>query len=126
VGIALSARLGLAFVASVASLASLASLASVMSGCASAPANAGRYPPRPDGCDVKIYPEAPVAAIDNIGPVNASCGADVTNEECLRTLQDEACKLGADLVWGVADEPVMKVGKKKLAGRAAHTKTASK
>ena len=59
---------------------------------------------RTEGCDVKVYPEAPPVVIDNIGPVTATCGLDVSDQDCLRTLQDQACKLGGDVAWGV--EPV--------------------
>ena len=105
------------------------SVAFVLATCATtggcgAPQPEGRYPARPEGCEVKVYPEAPVAAIDNIGPVMATCGQDVSNDDCLRTLKDQACKLGGDVVWGVDDVPAMSLGKKKLAGRAAHTKQA--
>jgi hypothetical protein len=82
-----------------------------------------RYPERPEGCDVKVFADAPSAPIDNIGPVTATCGSDVSNEDCIRTLKDQACKLGGDVVWGVSDVPEMKLGKKHFAGRAAHTKT---
>ncbi|MDB4937854.1 MAG: hypothetical protein JWP87_4826 [Labilithrix sp.] len=89
-----------------------------------APEKEGQYPKRPEGCDVKVFPESPTMPTDNIGPVNATCGDDISNVDCLRTLEDQACKLGADVVWGVADVPSMSNGKKRLAGRAAHTKTA--
>ena len=59
---------------------------------------------------------------DNIGPVNASCSADTAREACLRTLMDQVCKLGGDVVWGVADEPETKAGRMLMNGRAAHTR----
>ena len=59
---------------------------------------------------------------DNIGPVSASCAEDISVADCTRTLQDQACKLGGDVVWGVADIPPNAPGRKTLAGRAAHTK----
>jgi hypothetical protein len=62
---------------------------------------------------------------DNIGSVNATCGDDVSNDDCLRTLKDNACKLGGDVVWGVEPVPEIKNGKKHFSGRAAHTKTGS-
>jgi hypothetical protein len=82
-----------------------------------------RFPSRPEGCDVKVFPESPTTPTDNIGPVSATCGDDISNDDCLRTLKDQACKLGADVVWGVADVPSQSQGKKRLSGRAAHTKT---
>ena len=72
---------------------------------------------------MKLFPEAPPMPTDNIGPVTAWCGEDINNDACMRTLKDQACKLGGDVVWGVSDLPSVSVGKKKLAGRAAHTKT---
>jgi hypothetical protein len=94
--------------------------------CGSSPpaASDAKYPPRPEGCEVKIYPEAPPPgeATENIGPVTATCAENVTNEDCLRTLKDQACKLGGDVVWGVDPNPSNVAGKKRFAGRAAHTK----
>jgi hypothetical protein len=93
-----------------------------VAGCGS-PEKDARFPARPEGCDVQVFPEAPTMPTDNIGPVGATCGQDISNDDCLRTLKDQACKLGGDVVWGVADVPSQSQGKKKLAGRAAHTKT---
>jgi hypothetical protein len=62
----------------------------------------------------------------NIGPVTATCGPDIRDDDCQRALLDQVCKLGGDLVWGVSDGPSMVNGKKQMSGRAAHTKTASK
>jgi hypothetical protein len=95
-------------------------------GCASPPEKPSQYPTRPEGCDVKIYPEAPPASMptDNIGPVTATCAENVTKDDCLRTLKDQACKLGGDIVWGVPNEPSNVAGKQRFEGRAAHTKTA--
>ena len=73
---------------------------------------------------MKVFPETPPMPTDNIGPVLATCGADVSNADCMRTLKDEACKLGGDVVWGTDEVPSMSLGKKKLAGRAAHTRSA--
>ena len=101
-------------------LASVA-LASLASGCP-APQKEGRYPARAEGCDVKVFPDTPAIPIDNIGPVTSTCGEDVSNDDCMRTLKDQTCKLGGDVVWGVSDVPSVSMGKKHLAGRAAHTR----
>jgi hypothetical protein len=101
-------------------------LATFLAGCPAPPASAGQYPPRPEGCEVKVFPDVPPMPTDNIGPVMATCGEDVSNDDCLRTLKDQACKLGGDVVWGVSDVPSRSQNKKKLAGRAAHSKTAGK
>jgi hypothetical protein len=81
-----------------------------------------RFPARPEGCDVKIIAEAPTMPIANLGTVNAVCDESVSDEDCRRTLRDEVCKLGGDLVWGVGDAPTKVVGKNRWSGRAAHTK----
>lgn len=99
--------------------------ASAAAGCP-APAPEGQYPPRPEGCDVKVFPEAPPVMTDNIGPVMATCGDDVKDDDCMRTLKDQACKLGGDIVWGVSDVPSNVQGKKQFSGRVAHSKTSGK
>lgn len=91
--------------------------------CGSTPKPEGAYPAREEGCEVQTFPEAPPMPTDNIGPVSATCGEDISDEDCMRTLKDQACKLGADVVWGV-EKPSLEGGKKRLSGRAAHTKAA--
>lgn len=81
-----------------------------------------KYPPLPEGCKVQVFKDAPRLETDNIGTVSASCGDTVSDEDCLRTLQDEVCKLGGDVVWGVPDKPTLENGKKKYSARAAHSK----
>ena len=80
-----------------------------------------RYPARPEGCDVQIYRGTPEGPTDNLGPVTARCDDGVAEDDCLRTLKDQACKLGGDVVWGVED-PEHKYEKRIYSGRAAHTK----
>jgi hypothetical protein len=91
-----------------------------MRGHAAHSANKG-FAPRDKGCDVKVYPEAPAVPTENIGPVSATCAQDVSDAECTRALQDQACLLGGDVVWGVS-APVAAGSKKVLSGRASHTK----
>ncbi len=81
-----------------------------------------RYPEREPGCAVTLYHGAPLGRTVNIGPVYASCDQDVSDADCLRTLEDQVCKLGGDLVWGVDETPKLDLGKKKWNGRAAHTR----
>jgi hypothetical protein len=81
-----------------------------------------RYPPRDEGCDVKIFEDVPPSPTDNLGSVSARCEDVVSEEQCLRRLKDEACRLGADVVWGVPPKPEHKSGKIIFTGRAAHTK----
>jgi uncharacterized protein YbjQ (UPF0145 family) len=59
---------------------------------------------------------------DNIGTVHAACGPDVSQEDCIRELKDQACRLGGDVIWGVPADP-REVGEKShWDGRVAHTK----
>jgi hypothetical protein len=94
------------------------------SGCASSPSTPSAYPAREEGCDVQVFQDAPTIATENIGPVSAVCGDDIGDDECLRELKDQTCKLGGDVVWGVADKPTVSGGKKRYSGRAAHTAVA--
>lgn len=80
-----------------------------------------RFPARPEGCEVRLFHEMPDMATTNIGPVRAHCGLDVADADCLRTLEDQVCKLGGDVVWGVADKPQQGGDKNYWQGRAAHT-----
>jgi hypothetical protein len=58
---------------------------------------------------------------ENIGGVTAVCTETLSDEECLRQLKDEVCKLGGDVAWGVPAKPTLEGGKKRLSARAAHT-----
>lgn len=82
--------------------------------------HSSRYPPRPEGCDVQLFPGPPPMRTANIGPVRAACDDRLSEAECVRELKDQACRLGADLVWGVAP-PAYEDRKQLLSGRAAHT-----
>jgi hypothetical protein len=91
--------------------------------CASNPPADPRYPPLPEGCSVKVFPDAPGVPTDNLGPVRATCTADVSDADCLRTLEDQVCRLGGDVVWGVPSTPTKTdSGSNRWSGRAAHTK----
>ena len=90
--------------------------------CASEPKAPSKYPARQPGCEIQTFPEEPSYQTDNIGPVQASCDESISDAECLRELKDQACKLGADTVWGVNDPPTREAGKKRYSGRAAHQK----
>ena len=103
---------------------SLALLVALLAGCPSPPAQPSQYPPRPEGCYITIFTTIPPMQTDNIGPVSATCAENVTDADCLRTLKDQACKLGADVIWGIDEGN--KLGKKYLSGRSAHTKAGAK
>jgi hypothetical protein len=81
-----------------------------------------KYPPLPQGCPVEIFHNAPSIPTDNIGTVRARCGFDIAPEACIRELSDQACKLGANVVWGVSDTPRNVGTGNEWNGRAAHTK----
>jgi hypothetical protein len=61
---------------------------------------------------------------ENIGPVSSHCDdqSPTSKTDCLRELEDQTCKLGGDVVWGVDPEPEHEDGQWKYTGRAAHTK----
>jgi len=80
------------------------------------------YPAREVGCEVKVFNDAPSGNTDNIGPVSAKCTADISKDDCMRTLKDQACKVGADILWGVNEQAEQKDGKTYFYGRAAHSK----
>jgi glycyl-tRNA synthetase alpha chain len=84
-----------------------------------------KYPAREDGCAIEIAREAPLGATENLGQVSASCEESVPEQDCLRTLKDEACRLGADVLWCVDDKPVRNGLRLVWHGRAAHTKAAT-
>ena len=94
----------------------------LLAGCGNKQEQPSKYPPQKEGCEVQIFQDTPTAQTDNIGPVSSTCDQDVSDQDCLRTLKDEACKLGANVVWGVEPNPTKQLGKKKFFGRAAHTK----
>jgi hypothetical protein len=90
--------------------------------CASGAATDARYPPLPEGCSVRVFPDAPSIPTDNLGTVRASCSADISDADCLRTLEDQVCRLGGDVVWGVPAQPSKTDAGSRWSGRAAHTK----
>lgn len=83
-----------------------------------------RFPKRAEGCDVALFHETPDVPTENIGPVRARCAEDVSESDCIRTLKDQVCALGGDVVWGVG-APEKRDGKVHYLGRAAHTKRAN-
>ncbi len=88
----------------------------------SPPEQPSKYPPQKPGCEIQVFEDNPTYQTENIGPVSASCDESITDADCLRTLKDQACKLGADTVWGVSDKPTEEAGRKRFFGRAAHQK----
>lgn len=90
--------------------------------CSSSQPSTSRFPAKEVGCPVQIFENAPPVPTENIGSVRARCAGDIAHDECIRELKDQACRLGADVVWGVADTPRIVGDKNEWSGRAAHTK----
>lgn len=106
--------------------ATLSTIACFVGGCGGSPSvDASRFPPRQPGCEITTYPEAPTVQTENIGTVQSTCDTSISDEDCTRTLKDEACKLGGDVIWGI-EGPMPAAGKKRFSGRAAHTKATGK
>ena len=103
---------------------SLSLVVAIVSGCAGSPKSPALFPPRPEGCEVHLFHESPDVPTTNIGPVRVRCGLDVADADCVRTLEDQVCKLGGDIVWGVSDRPQVEGDKNYWQGRAAHSGSA--
>jgi|HubBroStandDraft_2_1064218.scaffolds.fasta_scaffold67504_2 hypothetical protein len=78
--------------------------------------------PRERGCAVQVFRDAPVGVhTENIGPVEAICDQNDSEDVCLRELQDQVCLLGGDVVWQV-EGPALTGNKQRMRGRAAHSR----
>jgi len=81
--------------------------------------------PRERGCPLQIYAiQLPMPA-ENIGPVTVLCNEDDARDVCQRALADQACLLGADILWqvdGPTPESTQNGPRLRMHGRAAHTK----
>jgi hypothetical protein len=86
-----------------------------------------RYPPLPEGCDVKVFRGKVTGLVyDDIGRVDSICGNDIGREQCLLELKNQTCKLGGDIVYDVPDEPEKpSPDKMRYTGRVAHTRTSA-
>lgn len=97
-------------------------LAMVGLGCGGGSSGRPALPERPAGCEVELSYGSPRGNTQNLGLVSATCAEDVEEKACLRELQDQVCKLGGDIVWGVSEKPERVGEKNKYTGRAAVTK----
>jgi hypothetical protein len=89
-----------------------------------------RYPPRDAGCQMQVFigkiPQG-LPKYDDLGRVDAICGSDISQKDCLRELQDQACKLGGDLLYDVPDQPARpSPDKVRYEARVAHTRAAAR
>jgi hypothetical protein len=98
----------------------------LLAACGSTAKTDPRYPPRPEGCDVKVYNTRAVdVPFDNIGHADAICGSDIGVDSCMAELKNQACKLGGDLVYDVPRDPLTPTPDKiQFTGRVAHTRAA--
>jgi hypothetical protein len=84
------------------------------------------YPPQPRGCTIRVYEEgAAPPHTANIGTVTAMCTESDSRDACLRELEDQACLMGADVLWqieGPTPEARASGMGQRMRGRAAHTK----
>lgn len=80
-----------------------------------------RFPEQPAGCAVTEYQDSPIVPVHVIGRVRASCGRSASADDCKRTLKDEVCKLGGNVVYEVKSAEG-EDDRTILTARAAHTK----
>jgi len=83
------------------------------------------YPSQPRGCAIRVYEDAAPTHTVNIGTVTAMCTESDSRDTCLRELEDQACLLGADVLWqieGPTPEAMASGMGQRMRGRAAHTK----
>lgn len=78
-------------------------------GCAGAPRSGS--PPGPNaraaGCPIEVVEDGvPARPTRDSSQVVARCRGDAMNDQarCMRQLQDEACRMGAQVIWGVRRE----------------------
>jgi hypothetical protein len=70
--------------------------------------SSNRAAPRPAGCEIEVVREGVPSRPTNLqGEAVARCTHDAANEtQCMRQLQDEACRLGAVVIWNVRTQPL--------------------
>jgi hypothetical protein len=87
--------------------------------------NAGKYPPRPAGCKVRVFhsPAPDVKEWDDLGVAHVDCYLDIGAVQCLRKLRMEACRMGGDLLYDVPKKPLRPTEQGMVyTGHVAHTK----
>jgi hypothetical protein len=82
-----------------------------------------RYPPRAEGCEVKVFRgEIPQSiAFNKLGRVDAICGNDIGETDCMRVLMNQACKVGGDMLYDMQPSRPSP-DKVKWDARVAHTR----
>jgi hypothetical protein len=93
--------------------------------CATANPNAGKYPPRPGGCKIRVFhtPVPDVKEWDDLGVAHVDCPLDVGTLHCLRRLRMDACRMGGDILYDVPNKPLRPTEQGMVyTGHVAHTK----
>jgi hypothetical protein len=100
-------------------------LAFAMSCATSTNPNAGKYPPRPGGCKIRVFhtPAPDVKEWDDLGIAHVDCPLDVGAIQCLRKLRMDACRMGGDILYDVPKKPLRPTEQGMVyTGHVAHTK----
>jgi len=87
--------------------------------------NAGKYPPRPGGCKIRVFhtPAPDVKEWDDLGVAHVDCPLDVGTLHCLRRLRMDACRMGGDLLYDVPKKPLRPTEQGMVyTGHVGHTK----
>ena len=87
--------------------------------------NAAKYPPRPNGCKVRVFhtPAPDVKEWDDLGVAHVDCYLDVGAVQCLKKLRMEACRMGGDLLYDVPKKPLRPTDQGMVyTGHVAHEK----
>ena len=80
-------------------------------------------PPRPNGCPIEIVREGvPSRPTHLVGHVVARCTGDAAQDEtrCTRNLQDQACRLGGEVIWDVRSAPMADGEGREMRAEAAY------
>jgi hypothetical protein len=96
-------------------------------GCASAAVAPAPPAPasRPPGCDVVVFRGPSPVAITALGAVEATCDEALSEEACLRRLQDDVCRLGGDVAYEVLDASRLDRNALRWSARAGRRRASS-
>jgi hypothetical protein len=65
---------------------------------------------------------APARPVRNAGQISARCVGDAATDEarCLRVLQEQACQLGAEVIWDMRSSPLGEEGRELRAAAGVY------